>query len=158
MEKLMYLMLHCTATPDGRELSPKDIWRMHCSPPPIGHGWHQYGYSDMIHLDGRITNLVPYDEDDVVQPREITNGAVGLNGRTRHLAYIGGVDQKLKAKDTRTEKQRAAMKEYVLRMIGKHPQICVLGHNQVATKACPSFDVPDWLISIGVKSSNIYTG
>ena len=28
------LVIHCTATPEGRELTAADIRRMHCSPKP----------------------------------------------------------------------------------------------------------------------------
>ena len=157
MEKLIYLIIHCTATPEGKELTAEDIHRMHCSPPPIGRGWKQVGYSDMIHLDGKITNLVPYDEDDIVQPREITNGALGLNGKTRNIVYVGGTDKKIKPLDTRTPEQKSALKNYVFNMIAKHAQIIILGHNQVANKACPSFDVPHWLLSIGVDKKNIFS-
>ena len=156
MKKLAYLVLHCTATPEGREITAAMIRKMHCSPPPIGRGWKQVGYSDIIHLDGTIENLVPYDGDDFVQPREITNGALGLNGQSRHVVYAGGCDSKMKAEDTRTEEQTTALKNYVYDMIEKYPQIKVLGHNQVQNKACPSFDVPEWLISIGVNKNNLY--
>jgi hypothetical protein len=156
MSKLKFFVLHCTATQEGKEYTAADIKKMHCSPPPVGRGWKQVGYSDMIHLDGAITNLVPYDNDQEVQPREITNGALGLNGEARHIVYVGGLDKNLKAKDTRTQAQITALKNKCYDMIAKHPTIKILGHNQVAAKACPCFDVPKWLISIGINKANIY--
>lgn len=156
MQKLKYLVIHCTATVEGKELTAADIKRMHTSPAPKGRGWKQVGYSDLCHQDGCIENLVPYDDDDIVQPREITNGAVGLNGVARHISYVGGLDPKLKPKDTRTDAQKIALKNYVYDFLIKYPSAKVLGHNQVAAKACPCFDVPDWLAEIGVNKSNIY--
>lgn len=156
MKKLQYLMIHCTATPEGKDLTGADIKRMHQTPPPNGRGWKVPGYSDVIRLDGRIENLVPYDQDDQVQPREITNGAVGMNAVTRHVSYIGGVDSKGAPKNTMTDAQETALKNYVYDFLVKYPTAKVLGHNQVATKACPSFNVPKWLISINVQKSNIY--
>lgn len=156
MKKLSYLIIHCTATQEGKELTAEDIKRMHTSPPPKGRGWKQVGYSDMIHLTGEVTNLVPYDGDNIVQPREITNGALGLNGVSRHVVYVGGVERDGKtAKDTRTEKQLLALKNYVLQTIANHPDIEILGHNQVENKACPCFNVPVWLKTIGVNEKNI---
>lgn len=156
MSKLTYLCIHCTATQEGKELTTGDIVKMHTSPPPKGRGWKQVGYSDMIHLSGVVSNLVPYNEDDIVQPREITNGALGINGLTRHVVYVGGLDHDLKPKDTRTNGQLLALRNYVFHVLSAHPNIKILGHNQVAAKACPSFDVPTWLKAIGVNDLNIY--
>ncbi len=51
MAKLKYLVLHCTATPEGREVTSADIRRMHLSPVSAagGRGWKQVGYTDLIH-------------------------------------------------------------------------------------------------------------
>lgn len=158
MSKLELLIIHCSASREGKELTSADIRREHTSAPPAGRGWNQVGYSDIIHQDGRVENLVPYDGDDIVQPREITNGAVGLNSKSRHVCYIGGLtaDGK-KSKDTRTPEQANALKNYVYDFLQHHPSAKVLGHNQVAVKDCPCFDVPSWLISIGVNKLNIYS-
>jgi N-acetylmuramoyl-L-alanine amidase len=156
--KLEYLVIHCTATQEGKVLTGEDIRRMHTSPAPKGRGWKQVGYSDIIHLNGFVENLVPYNDDNEVQPREITNGAIGLNGCSRHVSYIGGVAKDGKTpKDTRTDAQLIALRNYVFHVIAAHPHIKILGHNQVAAKACPSFEVPTWLKTIGVKPENIYT-
>jgi hypothetical protein len=39
--------------------------------------------------------------------------------------------------------------------IKNHPTIKVVGHHQLSTKKCPSFNVPEWLQSICVTSKNI---
>jgi len=155
---LTYLVIHCTATPEGREVSADEIRRWHTSPKPKGRGWKQVGYSDIIHLDGTVENLVPYNDDDVVDSWEITNGASGINSISRHVVYAGGVsaDDVKKAKDTRTWLQELAMITYVKETIARHPNIKIAGHNQFAQKACPSFNVPVWLMAIGVSDENIY--
>ena len=79
MAKLKYLVIHCTATPEGREVSAADIRRWHTSPAPAGRGWKQVGYTDLFHLDGRVERLVANNEDANVDPWEITNGAAGYN-------------------------------------------------------------------------------
>ena len=151
-KKLEYLVIHCTATPEGREVSAADIRRWHTSPPPMGRGWKQVGYTDLFHLDGSIERLVSNNEDANVDPWEITNGAAGYNGISRHIVYAGGVDVNNidREKDTRTPAQREAMKRYVLDFHRKHPSVKIVGHCQLAKKACPSFDVPKWLQSIGI--------
>lgn len=137
---------------------PSDIRKWHLSPVSEGgRGWSQVGYSDMILLNGAVHNLVPYDQDDEVDPWEITNGAAGINAISRHLVYVGGMDKANKnPKDTRTQAQRDAMARYVKSLIQQYPKIKIAGHNQFASKACPSFDVPTWLRSIGVPELNIY--
>ena len=157
---LTYLVIHCTATPEGREVSAEEIRRWHTAPKPKGRGWKQVGYSDMIHLDGVNENLVPYNEDSIVDNWEITNGVSGINSISRHVVYVGGVsaDDVKKASDTRTWLQQLSMIKYVKETIAQHPNIKVAGHNQFAAKACPSFDVPEWLRAIDVPEKNIYKG
>lgn len=153
---LKYLVIHCTATPEGMKVLPEDIRYWHLAAVPHGRGWKQVGYSDMILLDGTLINLVRYDEDDEVDRWEITNGVAGINGASRHVVYVGGCDKQMKAKDTRTMGQLATMVNYVWKTIENHPDIIVAGHNQFASKDCPSFNVPIWLDSIGVDPKNIY--
>lgn len=150
---MLYLVIHCTATPEGREVSAADIRRMHCSPLAAGgRGWKQVGYTDLIHLDGRVERLVENNEDAWVDEWEITNGARGYNAVSRHVVYAGGCDKQLKAKDTRTAAQRAALEAYVKDFHAKHPSVRIIGHNEVAAKACPSFDVQKWLKEIGISN------
>lgn len=115
MARLKLLVIHCTATPAGREVSADDIRRWHTSPlHKGGRGWSQVGYTDMIHLDGTVERLVANNEDDVVDPWEVTNGAKGHNSTARHIVYVGGVDIDGKTpKDTRTTKQLEALANYV---------------------------------------------
>ena len=154
--ELTYLIIHCTATQENVAVTSTTIRRWHTSPPPQGRGWKQVGYSDMIHLDGKVENLVPYNDNDIVEPWEITNGAKGFNAMSRHVVYVGGIDKKGKPKDTRTNEQKLALTKYVKDMITKHPTIKVAGHNQFSNKACPSFNTVNWLMEIGVNSRNIY--
>ncbi len=153
-KKLKYLVIHCTATPAGREVSADDIRRWHTSPVSQGgRGWKQVGYTDLFHLDGSVERLVKNNEDMSVDPWEVTNGAAGYNSVSRHIVYAGGVDANdvNKAVDTRTPAQKEAMKRYVLDFHRRFPDVRIVGHNQLAAKACPSFDVPEWLESIGIK-------
>lgn len=152
MAALKYLVLHCTATPEGREVTADDIRRWHTSPVSAGgRGWRQVGYTDLIHLDGAVERLVDNNEDANVDPWEITNGAAGYNSVSRHVVYAGGcaLDGKT-PKDTRTVMQRSAMERYVRDFHRRFPLVRIVGHNELAAKACPSFDVQRWLKSIGI--------
>lgn len=150
--ELKYLVIHCTATPEGREVSADEIRRWHTAPPSAGgRGWKQVGYTDMVHLDGKVERLVRNNEDMQVDAFEITNGAKGYNAIARHIVYVGGVDATGKAKDTRTEAQRNALAAYVRDFHARFPQVRIIGHNEIALKACPSFNVQPWLKALGIR-------
>ena len=147
---LRYLVLHCTATPGGREVTAEQIRHWHTDPVSKGgRGWRQVGYTDMIHLDGTVERLVDNNEDHDVDPWEVTNGAKGYNSVSRHVVYVGG-GVTPEGEDTRTEAQRKALAEYVLKFHSRHPSVRIVGHNELAAKACPSFDVPAFLQEIGI--------
>jgi hypothetical protein len=150
--ELKYLVIHCTATPEGRDVSSAQIRAWHTLPVSKGgRGWKQVGYTDLIHLDGSIERLVNNNEDARVDPWEITNGVAGYNSVSRHIVYAGGVDRDGKTpKDTRTPAQLAAMETYVKDFHRRFPKVRIVGHRDLAAKACPSFDVAKWLASIGV--------
>lgn len=152
MAELKRLVIHCTDTPEGRKVSSDDIRSWHTSPTSQGgRGWKQVGYTDMFHLDGTVERLVKNNEDANVDPWEITNGAKGYNSTSRHIVYVGGRAATSETpKDTRTEEQKEAMKQYVLDFHRRHPDVAIVGHNALSNKACPSFDVPAWLREIGI--------
>lgn len=147
---LRYLVIHCTATPEGREVSATDIRRWHTAPVGAGgRGWRQVGYSDLVHLDGTIEHLVGNNEDDWVDPWEVTNGVAGYNAVSRHIVYVGGcAADATTPKDTRTAAQREALAAYVRDFHRRHPKVKIVGHRDLAPKACPSFDVAAWLKEI----------
>lgn len=157
MGKIINLIIHCSATPEGRVVTKEDIVRMHTAPKPEGRGWKRVGYSDMIQIDGMLINLQDWDQDDMIEGYELTNGAKGFNSVSRHIVYIGGMDKKYTyPKDTRTYEQKETLLTYVKFHIARYPWIKIFGHNQIANKACPSFDVPEWLRSNCINEENIY--
>ena len=124
MGKLKYLVIHCTATPEGREVSGAEIRAWHTNPVSKGgRGWKQVGYTDLFHLNGGVERLV----------------------------YAGGCakDGKTPA-DTRTSWQKKALEKYVKDFHRRFPDVRIVGHNELAAKACPSFDVQRWLKQIGI--------
>lgn len=152
MGALKRLVIHCTATRQGREVTSAEIRRWHTAPASQGgRGWNQVGYSDVIHLNGGVENMVPYNEDQKVDPWEVTNGAKGYNYTSRHVVYVGGLSMTGEPRDTRTEAQKKALEKYVRSFLRQHPDAEVVGHNELAAKACPCFDVKKWLKEAGIK-------
>jgi len=151
-QPLKYLVIHCTATPEGREVTSGEIRKWHTDPVSKGgRGWSQVGYTDMIHLDGNVERLVPNNEDAYVDGWEVTNGAAGHNSISRHIVYVGGVAKDGKtAEDTRTQEQSKALERYVKDFHRRFPNVRIIGHREIAAKDCPSFDVQKWLKQIGI--------
>jgi N-acetylmuramoyl-L-alanine amidase len=142
------------AYPTVESLPNEQIGGVHIVKLIGGRGWRQVGYADLIHLDGRVENLVPYDENDQVDPWEITNGILSTSeifDNARHIVYAGGGT----GQDTRTPEQTTSLINKVKQVINRHPDILVLGHNQIDKTGCPGFDVAAWLRSIGVEEKNI---
>ena len=154
MAELKRLVIHCTDTRQGREVSGAEIRHWHTSPVSKGgRGWKQVGYADIIHLNGGVENLVPYNEDQKVDPWEVTNGAAGYNSTSRHVVYVGGRSMANELCDTRTPEQKKALEKYVKNFRRQHPQAEIVGHRDLpgVAKKCPCFDVKRWLREIGIK-------
>ena len=153
-KRIEYLVIHCTATEAGRPVTRQDIERWHMAPPPVGRGWSRLGYSDMIHINGELENLTPFDTDALIEQHEMTWGVKGINAISRHVVYVGGLLNG-KPADTRTPEQKETLRDYVRFMIRRYPWIRVAGHNRFANKACPCFDWHSWLLEIGIPQKNI---
>ncbi|MDJ1481686.1 lysozyme [Cytophagaceae bacterium YF14B1] len=120
--KFQYFIIHCTATPAGRWVSAEDVKKWHTKPKPYGNGWKQVGYSDLILLDGSRHQFVKHNNDQIIDPFEITNGVAGINSISRHLCYVGGLDSSHKAPlDSRTPQQISTMLDIIGEVLGYAP-------------------------------------
>ena len=155
--KVQNLIIHCSATPDGRDVRGKDIIKWHTDPKPKGNGWSRPGYNIFVGLDGKREILVPFDNDGIVEWNEIANGAKGFNDVSYHVCYAGGMDASGKVPiDTRTRRQKIELENIVREVLFRFPWIKIGGHEQLnKQKACPSFNVPTWLRSLGIEEKNI---
>jgi N-acetylmuramoyl-L-alanine amidase len=135
MRDLKRIILHCSATPEGREVSVETIRGWHSDPPPRGRGWSDIGYHYVIHLDGKT---------EIGRPIEVQGAHVsGENEDSIGICYIGGVDASNEPKDTMTVPQEISFVAIVksLRLI--FGELSIHGHNEFSTKACPSFSVEE---------------
>lgn len=137
---IKYIVIHCTATPESREHTAKDIDRWHKQ-----RGWKGIGYNYVIRLDGTIE--LGRDVD------EIPSHVAGFNKESIGVTYVGGVDKdNLKAKDTRTEKQKQSLILLLKELKKLYPNAEILGHRDFpkVNKACPSFDVKTWVKTLNI--------
>lgn len=137
--KTLYLNIHCAATIEGVDLSGKWFENFFA----IDRGWDKPGYNEIVLLDGTRYILTPYNLDGYTTWNEVTYGVRGRNSVSINIAYVGGVDKKLKAKDTRTEAQKRSIDRIVYEIVCAIPDIIVQGHrdNPNVAKACPSYNV-----------------
>ena len=49
MKEINKVIVHCTATPEGRHTTVKDVRRWH-----LDRGWSDIGYHYLIYLDGTV--------------------------------------------------------------------------------------------------------
>ena len=140
MRKINHIIIHCAATPEGKEFTIKDIEKWHRQRGFTIVNGVACGYHYVINLDGSLS---------VGRPLE-RRGAhtIGRNADSIGICYIGGCDKNMKPKDTRTELQKSALEKRVKELLKQFPGARVSGHNEWAHKACPCFDVPKWWESV----------
>lgn len=127
MRKIDELIWHCTATPEGREVSVAEITKWHKQ-----RGWKTIGYHKVVHLDGSVSNGRPESE--------VGAHVSGHNTGTIGYVYVGGVMKDGKtAKDTRTPAQKTTMVRLTKEAIAKYKLKRVTGHHDYAAKDCPCF-------------------
>ena len=137
MRPLKRIILHCTATPEGKHFDVDTIRRWHVK----DRGWKDIGYHYVIYLDGSVHEGRPLEQAGA--------HTSGHNSDSIGIVYVGGVDKNGKAKDTLNEAQETAMVNLIKSLREEHGDMSLHGHNEFAAKACPSFKVNekfDWLL------------
>ena len=125
------VIIHCTATPEGRDVSPQEIKDWHVK----GNGWSDIGYHYVITLDGEV-----HEGRNIDRTGAHTKGA---NKNSIGVVYVGGCDEDMNPLDTRTDAQDTALANLISALLEMYPGSTVHGHNEFASKACPSFDVQE---------------
>ena len=167
-----FVMIHALDTPpswaDGKSINSmvKEVTRWHV----VERGWSAVAYAKIIGPKGGVGLGRDLDGDGDVW-EETGAGAKGWNSDGIHLALAGGKNGSADDlfADHYTPKQEVALvKELRLieqlsgrELVAVHTpeqartlpptQIGLMGHNQVANKACPCFNVPNWWTSVNKK-------
>ena len=128
MRKINEIIVHCTATPEGKDFKAADIDKWHKQ-----KGWDGIGYHHVVDLDGTVEPGRPESK--------VGAHCYGHNQNSIGVVYIGGVASDGKTpKDTRTPQQKAALVKLLTELKHKYPGATIHGHRDFAAKACPSFD------------------
>lgn len=122
------IVVHCTATPAGRDVSAAEIRRGHVRE----RGFSDIGYHYVVRIDGAIES-----------GRRLDRAGAHCEGRNAHsigVCYVGGVDSGGRPSDTRTEAQKKSLMALLVALRKAFPRAKIRGHRDFANKACPCFD------------------
>ena len=140
--KITEIIIHCSATPDGRDYTVDDIRR-----------WHrQRGYSDVGY------HYIVYRNGILAQGRDVNTIGAHASGHNAHsigICYIGGMSaDNTRPEDTRTLRQKGRLLSLLVDLRKLYPNARIVGHRDLSEdkngdgiiepsewmKACPSFD------------------
>lgn len=142
MRDINLIVIHCTATKEGIDHDVSYVRGLHKA-----RGFKDIGYHFLIHLDGTIERGRPWDQAGA--------HARGYNSDSVGIVYVGGLDSKGKAKDTRTVAQIHSLRAAVQILQAQYPMINLVGHRDLSVdlngdgvisryewmKQCPCFNV-----------------
>lgn len=153
MRSISKIIIHCSATPEGKNFSVSEIRRWH-----LQRGFADIGYHFVIYLDGSV---------HVGRPLQKSGAhCKGQNKNSIGICYVGGLASDGKTpKDTRTDTQKASLVKLITELRQQFPNASVHGHREFtcqrgkyeagfnisecsrectacefASKACPCFD------------------
>lgn len=140
--KITEIIVHCSATPDGKDYTVDDIRR-----------WHkQRGYSDVGY------HYIVYRNGILAQGRDVNTIGAHASGHNAHsigICYIGGMSaDNTRPEDTRTLRQKGRLLSLLVDLRKLYPNARIIGHRDLSEdkngdgiiessewmKACPSFD------------------
>ncbi|QDP66270.1 MAG: putative endolysin [Prokaryotic dsDNA virus sp.] len=132
MRKITKLIVHCSATPEGKDYSVDTIRDWH-----LKRGWSDIGYHFVIYRNGEVVEGRPIERTGA--------HCKGENYCSIGICYIGGVESEKQngkwiPKDTRTPEQKDALDDLLCQLSELYPKSKVYGHCDFSSKACPSFD------------------
>lgn len=126
--KITEIIVHCTATPEGKDYTIKDITQWHKQ-----RGFSTIGYHYVVYRDGSVHT-----------GRDVNVAGAHCTGHNAHsigVCYVGGLAKDGKTpKDTRTNVQKASLEILLRKLRTLYPTAKIYGHNTFSAKACPCFD------------------
>ena len=138
MRDINKIIVHCTATPEEREVTTEDLYKWHVKE----RGWRDIGYHFFIDICGEVHECRPVEQTGA--------HTKGHNWDSIGVCYAGGLDKDLKTKDTRTEEQKESLIDLLCQLKDTYGGI-VYGHRDFSTKDCPSFDAKTEYENISIR-------
>ncbi len=148
MKTVTTIVIHCTDTRASWRSEQTtaqrvaEVRRWHVEE----NGWKAIGYAWLVDRDG--TEMIGRDIDGDGDPwEEIGAGVKGHNRNAIHLCMFGGASSSANDKfsDHFTAAQGFILRGKISQLKKQFPSIkYVIGHNDLANKACPGFQVKPW--------------
>lgn len=129
MRTITLIIIHCSATPEGKSLSAEA-----CRSDHIHHrGFRDIGYHFYITRDGEIH-----------RGRSIEKVGAHCRNHNAHsvgICYEGGLDAEGKPKDTRTLEQKGSLLALLRELRRQFPKALIVGHHDLnPMTGCPCFE------------------
>jgi len=129
MRTITLIIIHCSATPEGKSLSAEACRQDH-----IHHrGFSDIGYHFYITRDGEIH-----------RGRSLEKVGAHCRNHNTHsigICYEGGLDANGKPKDTRTLNQQGSLLALLRELRRQFPKALIVGHHDLnPMKECPCFN------------------
>lgn len=129
MRPINKIIIHCSASPEGRADTIKEIDAWHRA-----RGFKSIGYHYVIYLDGSLHLGRAVEKQGA--------HCTGQNKNSIGICYIGGLAKDGKtSKDTRTDAQKETLRSLVAELKSQYPNATVHGHNEFAPRDCPCFNI-----------------
>lgn len=142
MREIKRIFVHCTA--GSQKTTLKQLENEFKA-----KGWKSPGYHYVVFPDGKV--------EQMLAESKVSNGVKGYNSTSINVAYVGGVDSKLKPIDNRTEAQKTSLIQILTNLKSRYPDAKIMGHRDVWGKDpkkwqkwCPCFDAEEEYKEIGV--------
>ena len=136
MRTINKIIIHCTATPEGRTVTVADVTAWHKA-----RGFVTIGYHYLVGLNGEVWDGRPIEQ--------VGAHVTGRNANSIGVCYVGGLDSAGKPKDTRTDAQMRSLVKLIAELKKRFPEATIHGHREFANKACPCFDARNEYKNIG---------
>lgn len=137
-ERVAFIAVHCSATKPSQDFDVNDIRRMH-----LQRGFIDVGYHFVIKRDGTIQAGRPLDRQGahVSKYNHLSVGVCLIGGVTENDINVPEANF--------TPAQFESLKKVLADLHPKFPHAIVQGHRDFPNvhKACPSFNVHEWLQS-----------
>jgi N-acetyl-anhydromuramyl-L-alanine amidase AmpD len=141
MRPLKEIIVHCTATQpkwmDGQSTKDKvaEVRRWHMQ----DRGWKDIGYHYLIDRDGTLMDGRPLEQVGA-HTMDHNTGTIGVSLFGGH-----GASATDKFYSNFTEAQDKALRALITKLCNTYKITKVSGHNEYAAKACPGFNVLNFL-------------
>jgi N-acetyl-anhydromuramyl-L-alanine amidase AmpD len=133
MRAIELIVIHCSATGPEMDIGAEEIRRWHKR-----RGWSDIGYHWVIRRNGDV-------ETGRAEHRQGAH-AKDYNRNSIGVCLIGGVDDNQYPEANYTPAQWHALDAVIEDLLDRYPDALICGHRDLgAPKACPCFDVDQWL-------------